>query len=396
MPACCTFARAALIGAASALLLATCREENPTMAPLAPHVPAAPSFATITNGQVLVGAGNIARCTSNADEATAKLLDAIPGTVFADGDLAYDNGASDKFTNCYTPTWGRHKARTRPTPGEIEYKTSGASAYFNYFGAAAGTSGLGYYSYDLGDWHVVVLNSENATGAGSAQEQWLRADLAASSRRCTLAYWHSPRFHSGGSGNTVVQPLWDDLSAAAPTGRRRARGRRRHCQLQLDRRRGHGGAAGRDPGNGVHVGRQRLSQRLVERLRELLHTDLGSPQGAHPSHAGHSRLQHVGRFSLFRLFRERRRDGGEGLLQLRPGGVARRGAQFADRYQCHVRATRVAEERPRRGVGTLHRRPLLSPALQLGYDARRHDRRAGRVASVVRRACGAGAERARA
>src|SRR5205807_9323899 len=115
MPACCTFARAALIGAASALLLATCREENPTMAPLAPHVPAAPSFATITNGQVLVGAGNIARCTSNADEATAKLLDAIPGTVFADGDLAYDNGASDKFTNCYTPTWGRHKARTRPT-----------------------------------------------------------------------------------------------------------------------------------------------------------------------------------------------------------------------------------------------------------------------------------------
>src|SRR5205085_5423022 len=78
MPACCTFARAALIGAASALLLATCREENPTMAPLAPHVPAAPSFATITNGQVLVGAGNIARCTSNADEATAKLLDAIP------------------------------------------------------------------------------------------------------------------------------------------------------------------------------------------------------------------------------------------------------------------------------------------------------------------------------
>ncbi|PYP58838.1 MAG: hypothetical protein DMD44_06825, partial [Gemmatimonadetes bacterium] len=184
------------------------------MAPLAPHVPAAPSFATITNGQVLVGAGNIARCTSNADEATAKLLDAIPGTVFADGDLAYDNGASDKFTNCYTPTWGRHKARTRPTPGEIEYKTSGASAYFNYFGAAAGTSGLGYYSYDLGDWHVVVLNSENATGAGSAQEQWLRADLAASSRRCTLAYWHSPRFHSGGSGNTVVQPLWDDLYAA--------------------------------------------------------------------------------------------------------------------------------------------------------------------------------------
>src|SRR3989440_510296 len=216
MRASCTIARAALIGVTSALLLTTCREENPPMAPRAPTAPTHPSFATITNGQVLVGAGDIARCSSNADEATARLLDAIPGTVFADGDLPYDNGSKDKFKNCYNPTWGRHKARTRPTPGEIEYKTSGASAYFNYFGAAAGRSGQGYYSYDLGDWHVVVLNSENPTGAGSPQEQWLRADLAASSRRCTLAYWHSPRFFSGTSTreNTVVRPLWDDLYAA--------------------------------------------------------------------------------------------------------------------------------------------------------------------------------------
>src|SRR5213080_1369512 len=216
MLACRTLARAALIGGTSALLLATCRDDNRLTEPLAPRTPGAPSFATITNGQVLVGAGNIARCTSSADEATAKLLDAIPGTVFADGDLAYDNGAKDQFSKCYGPTWGRHKGRTRPTPGEIEYKTSGASAYFNYFGAAAGTSGQGYYSYDLGDWHVVVLNSEKATSAGSTQEQWLRADLAASSRRCTLAYWHSPRFFSGTSTreNTVVRPLWDDLYAA--------------------------------------------------------------------------------------------------------------------------------------------------------------------------------------
>src|SRR2546429_4349682 len=178
MPACCSSARAALIGAASALPLATCREENPTMAPLAPHVPAAPSFATITNGQVLVGAGNIARCTSNADEATAKLLDAIPGTVFADGDLAYDNGASDKFTNCYNPTWGRHKARTRPTPGEIEYKTSGASAYFNYFGAAAGTSRQGYYRYDLGDRPAPRPDSARAPPVGSTQGRRLPAALA--------------------------------------------------------------------------------------------------------------------------------------------------------------------------------------------------------------------------
>ncbi len=87
------------------------------MAPLAPDAPAAPSFATITNGQVLVGAGDIARCSSNADEATAKLLDATPGTVFAVGDLAYDNGSKDQFSKCYGPTWGRHQGRTRPTPG---------------------------------------------------------------------------------------------------------------------------------------------------------------------------------------------------------------------------------------------------------------------------------------
>src|SRR5437879_3621926 len=216
MRACRTIARAALIGAASTLVLATCREENPPMAPLAPHVPAAPSFATITNGQVLVGAGNVSSCGNNNDEATAKLLDGIAGTVFADGDLAYDNGASDRFSKCYNPTWGRHKTRTSPTPGEVEYKQSGAKPYFSYFGGAAGASGQGYYSYDLGDWHVVVLNSGISTAAGSAQEQWLRADLSASSRRCTLAYWHHPRFFSGSSasGNSVLQPLWDDLYAA--------------------------------------------------------------------------------------------------------------------------------------------------------------------------------------
>src|SRR5256885_1890729 len=213
-------ARAALMGVASTLLLATCREENPPMAPLAPHVPAGPSFATIVNGQVLIGAGNISTCgkhdSNNNDEATAKLLDANPGTVFAAGDNQLPDGSASNYSRCYAPTWGRHKVDTRPTPGEIEYKTSGASGYFSYFGAAAGTPGQGYYSYDLGDWHVVALNSGISTAAGSAQEQWLRADLSASSRRCTLAYWHHPRFFSGSSasGNAGVQPLWDDLYAA--------------------------------------------------------------------------------------------------------------------------------------------------------------------------------------
>ena len=131
------------------------------------------------------------------DTATAALLDGIPGTVFTAGDNVYDNGTASEFATYYDPTWGRHKARTRPAPGNHDYNTSGATGYYNYFGAQAGPSGRGYYSYDLGNWHVVSLNSEVSMSAGSAQEQWLRADLAASTKPCTLAYWHQPLFTSG-------------------------------------------------------------------------------------------------------------------------------------------------------------------------------------------------------
>ena len=100
---------------------------------------------------VLVGAGDIATCTNNNDEATAKLLDGLPGTVFTVGDNAYDSGTDAEFANCYEPTWGRHKARTKPVPGNHEYLTAGAAGYFNYFGTAAADRGKGYYSYDLGE-----------------------------------------------------------------------------------------------------------------------------------------------------------------------------------------------------------------------------------------------------
>ena len=116
------------------------------------------------------------------DEATAALLDAIPGTVFTAGDNVYNDGTTAQFASCYHPTWGRHKDRTRPAPGNHDYNTSNASGYYDYFGAAAGPAGRGYYSYDLGDWHIIALNSNcDAVGgcqAGSPQEQWLRADLA--------------------------------------------------------------------------------------------------------------------------------------------------------------------------------------------------------------------------
>src|SRR6266480_525724 len=167
---------------------------------------------TVVAPPVLVGAGDIADCTRNQDSLTANLMDTIPGTVFADGDNAYPDGSSTVYKNCYNPTWGRFKARTKPVAGNHDYLTSGASGYFNYFGSAAGASGKGYYSYDLGTWHVVALNSNIAMNVGSPQEVWLKADLAKSTKRCTVAYWHHPLFSSGNEGaHPEVAPLWQDL-----------------------------------------------------------------------------------------------------------------------------------------------------------------------------------------
>jgi hypothetical protein len=173
-----------------------------------------------TDDPVLVGAGDIAGCSSSGDEATATLLDNIPGTVFNLGDNVYENGTLTEYTNCYGPSWGRHKARTRPTPGNHEYHTLNASGYYNYFGSAAGDPTKGYYSYDLGAWHIIVLNSNSSCttiscALGSAQDTWLRADLAAHSNVCTLAYWHHPRFNSGSEhGNTTaVANFWNALYA---------------------------------------------------------------------------------------------------------------------------------------------------------------------------------------
>ncbi len=163
--------------------------------------------------ETLVGAGDIADCSLEEDEATAKLLDRIPGTVFTAGDNAYPNGTPANFADCYGPTWGRHRERTRPSPGNHDHRMSGAAGYFGYFGGAAPYY---YYSYDLGAWHIVSLDSEIEAAAGSPQEQWLRADLAATTRRCTLAYWHRPRFSSssGHGGNPGMQPLWQALYEA--------------------------------------------------------------------------------------------------------------------------------------------------------------------------------------
>jgi hypothetical protein len=161
---------------------------------------------------VLVGAGDIANCSLTGDEATANLLDNIDGTVFTVGDNAYPDGTAADYNNCYGPSWGRHKARTRPSPGNHEYRTSGASGYFGYYGANAGPPNLGYYSYDVGTWHIVSLNSEVSGSAMSAQIQWLKDDLAAHPAACTLSYWHQPVFSSGEHGNVLnMQEIWKVL-----------------------------------------------------------------------------------------------------------------------------------------------------------------------------------------
>jgi len=165
-----------------------------------------------TGGATFVGAGDIARCDGTNDEATAALLDGITGTVFTLGDNVYDDGTATEFANCYHPSWGRHKSRTRPVAGNHDYNTSGATGYYDYFGVAAGPRGKGYYSFDLGGWHVIILNSNISRTASSEQIAWLRADLTASTAQCTMALWHHPRFTSGAHGNDATQqPFWDVL-----------------------------------------------------------------------------------------------------------------------------------------------------------------------------------------
>ncbi|MGH9364797.1 MAG: metallophosphoesterase family protein [Thermoanaerobaculia bacterium] len=196
------------------LLMAGCVAARPPAAAPA----AGPSeMAEVSGDPVLVGAGDIGLCGSSNAERTAQLLDRIPGTVFTTGDNAYRNGSPEDFARCYDPSWGRHRKRTRPSPGNHDYGTDNGSGYFGYFGAAAGLPSRGYYSYDLGAWHVVVLNSNcrEAGGcqAGSRQETWLREDLAAHPARCAVAFFHHPLFSSGRRGGNpgAMHDLWKAL-----------------------------------------------------------------------------------------------------------------------------------------------------------------------------------------
>jgi hypothetical protein len=176
------------------------------------------------------GLGTASACH---EKATSDILvnNGALAAILALGDDQYDCGSSSDFLNSFDPTWGRVKSLLRPIPGNHEYSatnpdaygvsdcTTGATGYYSYFGAAAGDSTKGYYSYDVGSWHLIALNSEcyaiGGCGAGSPEETWLRADLTAHPAACTLAYWHRPRFSSGRSGSdSTYNTFWQDLYAA--------------------------------------------------------------------------------------------------------------------------------------------------------------------------------------
>ena len=174
-----------------------------------------PAFAS--NDPVIVAAGDIANCGGRDQRATAEIAAGQTGKVLTLGDNAYPHGAPEEFATCFDPTWGRFKDRIYPTPGNHDYDTPEAAGYFGYFGAAAGEPGKGYYSFDLGSWHLVALNSNcefiGSCEAGSPQETWLKSDLAAHPAKCTLVFFHHPLFTSGAAEPpaTEMRPIWQDL-----------------------------------------------------------------------------------------------------------------------------------------------------------------------------------------
>jgi hypothetical protein len=184
---------------------ATATPEPTPTATQTPTLTVTLTTAPSSGDAVLIGAGDIATCRTDNDELTAKLLDSLPGTVFTVGDNAYPDGTYSEFIDCYEPTWGRHKDRTLPIPGNHDYHSGEAVGYFKYFDNIEP-----YYAYTLGGWRIYALNSEIDATADSSQVAWLQADLAANPSQCVLAFWHRPRWSSGAQhgSNPRYQDLW--------------------------------------------------------------------------------------------------------------------------------------------------------------------------------------------
>jgi hypothetical protein len=192
------------------------------------HAPAAQ--VALSGAAIFVGAGDIGVCGLRGDEQTAALVDSIvradsaatvESVVFTVGDNAYPAGLDRDFVRCFTPSWGDPKKRImnliRPTIGNHDYQSAQGAAYYRYFGSRAGPRLKGYYSYDIGAWHAVALNSEIAAlgpaSERSEQEDWLRKDLQSHNNKCTLAYFHRPLYSSGAHGmSSVMKSIWKILA----------------------------------------------------------------------------------------------------------------------------------------------------------------------------------------
>jgi hypothetical protein len=215
-----------LLGVALLSLMVACSQDQSATPP--PKVSA--HEVELPGAPVMVGAGDIAVCGTPGDEATGKIADSvltaydghIESATFTLGDNAYpsgDGGVDNDLPRCFAPSWGTARVMNviHPAPGNHDYDSGSSDPYFGYFGGSVGPWGKGYYSYNIGDWHVVSLNSELYFEHGSAsearqQEDWLRNDLNANRRLCTLAYFHRPLFSSGDYGSThEMQPLWTIL-----------------------------------------------------------------------------------------------------------------------------------------------------------------------------------------
>ncbi|WP_083752581.1 metallophosphoesterase family protein [Actinosynnema sp. ALI-1.44] len=151
-------------------------------------------------------------CGSSCDQTAAVVKNMNAQALVLAGDNAYDSGSLNEYRQRYDPNYGQFRSIVHPTPGNHEYRTPSAAGYFDYFGSLAGERGKGYYSFDVGDWHFVALNSNISRTASSAQVTWLKQDLAASTKPCTAAYWHHPRFSRGDHGdNTSITPFFEAL-----------------------------------------------------------------------------------------------------------------------------------------------------------------------------------------
>ena len=217
--------------AAGPLMSLGCNGCNFGLQTTPPPADASPQEIALAGAKVMIGAGDIADCGNIGDEGTARLVDSVmrvnaaanvETVPFTLGDHAYPLGSDRQFRLCYTPSWGDSSKMimryVRPTMGNHDWQVQRGRPYYKYFGDRAGPDGKGYYSYNVGNWHVIVLNSELAVEASvedvREQEQWLRDDLLKNRAKCTLAYFHRPLFSSAfRSGDPHVRAIWEFLYA---------------------------------------------------------------------------------------------------------------------------------------------------------------------------------------